>query len=325
MNQRIGLIDVDKESRGGSTFPNLSLMKLSAYHKSIGDEVGWYTPVSGHYDRVYLSKVFGEEYSKDYTLPIDADEIIRGGSGYAISVSGENESYCKKLDPSLPYCVDHIMPDYELYGIKNTAYGFLTKGCPRGCPFCHCAEMQGRVSYTFASLQEFWSGQKNIVLLDPNITANRDWEKHFCALRDSKAHIDFSQGLDARLTSLPKIELLNEMRWKRIHFAWDRAEENLIPDFERIALHLKGLRKQTVSAYVLTNFNSTHQQNIDRVMFLRSLNIQPYVMIYRKGKAPQITRRLQRWCNWPAIFWKYDSFGDYCRDNYKSGEGLLEK
>ena len=38
---RIGLIDVD-----GHNFPNIALMKLSAYHKSLGDEVEWYDPLS---------------------------------------------------------------------------------------------------------------------------------------------------------------------------------------------------------------------------------------------------------------------------------------
>ena len=75
----IGLIDVDLESRGKCTFPNLSLMKLSAWHKAHGDHAEWYDPIMGHYDRVYMAKVFSDEYSKDYTEPIDADEVIRGG------------------------------------------------------------------------------------------------------------------------------------------------------------------------------------------------------------------------------------------------------
>ena len=96
-----------------------------------------------------------------------------------------------------------------------------------------------------------------------------------------------------------------------IHFAWDRPNEDLRGDFERIAANLKNVRKQTVSAYILTNFNSTHQQDIDRVMFLRSLNIQPFVMIYRKETDPKETRRLQRYVNSPMIFWKVNSFEEY--------------
>ena len=270
---RIGLIDVDAESRGKITFPNLALMKVSAWHKVQGDSVEWYKPMLGHFDRVYLAKVFGSEYTKDYEYPIDADEIIRGGSGYAITVRDGRECYDKTADPDLPEEIDHIMPDYSLYGITDTAYGFLTKGCPRACDFCHVVAMQGRAARTVATLDEFWDGQKSIKLLDPNITASRDWEKHFKALADSKAYVDFTQGLDARLLTIPKIEALNDVNWKRIHFAWDKPEEDLRGDFERIAQHLKGLRKQTTSAYVLTNFGSTFEQDVERVMFLRSLNI----------------------------------------------------
>lgn len=76
----VGLIDVDAESRGKVTFPNLPLMKLSAWHKAHGDEVGWYDKTGAtHYDRVYLARVFGDEYTHEYEGPINADEIIRGG------------------------------------------------------------------------------------------------------------------------------------------------------------------------------------------------------------------------------------------------------
>lgn len=170
---RVGLIDVDAESRGKVTFPNLALMKISAWHKEQGDTVEWYKPLlSGHMDRVYMSKVFGDEYTQDYEFVVDADVIIKGGSGYAIKVVDGVETYDKSLDPDLPSIIDHMMPDYLLYGITDTAYGFLTKGCPRGCAFCHVAKMQGRKTTHAGRLEEFWNGQKNIVLLDPNLTAD---------------------------------------------------------------------------------------------------------------------------------------------------------
>lgn len=54
MAVRVGLIDVDAEYRGKVTFPNIALMKISAWHKQHGDSVEWYTPLlSGHMDRVY--------------------------------------------------------------------------------------------------------------------------------------------------------------------------------------------------------------------------------------------------------------------------------
>ena len=79
---KIGLIDVDSHN-----YPNLPLMKISAWHKAQGDSVEWYQPLfSGHMDRVYMSKVFS--FTQDYEWAVDADEVIKGGTGYAITIEG---------------------------------------------------------------------------------------------------------------------------------------------------------------------------------------------------------------------------------------------
>ena len=114
----------------------------------------WYHPFTDRYDRVYVSKVFST--TPDYDLCINADEVIRGGSGYEISLRDGKEIYSKKAD--LPYEVEHIYPDYSLYGIEDTAYGFLTRGCPRGCEFCIVGAKEGRKSVKVAELSEFWRG-----------------------------------------------------------------------------------------------------------------------------------------------------------------------
>lgn len=321
---RIGLIDVDAESRGKVTFPNLSLMKISAWHKEQGDSVEWYKPLlSGHMDRVYMSKVFGDEYTKDYAFPVDADEVIKGGSGYAISVVDGKEFYNPEMDEPLPPDVDHIMPDYGLYGIKDTAYGFLTKGCPRGCPFCHVANMQGRRVWHNSQLGEWWDGQKNIVLLDPNITASPCFDTYMNMLEHSGAWVDFSQGLDLRLMDEKKIEALNRVKWKRIHFAWDNPDDDMLPKLKMVMSGLKKASRRTITVYILTNFNSTHEQDLMRVMAVREAGAQPDVRIYRKPTAPRITRQLARWCNAPNIFWSVPTFDEYLGGITHAGIGSL--
>ena len=115
---KVGLVDVDSHN-----FPNLCLMKLSAYHKSLGDTVEWWRP-AGWYDVVYKSRVFTDTYSKDNIYIANAGEVIKGGTGYGPG-------------PDLPEAVEHSRPGYGLYPqFLDTAYGFLTRGCPRACPFC---------------------------------------------------------------------------------------------------------------------------------------------------------------------------------------------
>ena len=203
---RIGLIDID-----GHNYPNLPLMKLSAWHKSQGDTVEWYEPLLHGYpneplDKVYMSKVFS--FSSDYQYHVNANEVIEGGSGYCIRLVDGKEVFDKSKDIELPYEIEHIYPDYSIYGIKDTAYGFLTRGCPRGCDFCHVKDKEGLCSHKVADLSEFWSGQKNIVLCDPNILACKEWKSLLQQLIDSNAWIDINQGLDIRLMTKEKAQMI---------------------------------------------------------------------------------------------------------------------
>lgn len=295
---KIGLIDVD-----GHNFPNIPLMKISSWHKQQGDSVEWYEPLlSGHMDRVYMSKVF--TFTEDYPYHIDSDEIIKGGTGYFYPSGGG----------SLPHEIEHIYPDYELYGIKDTAYGFLSRGCPRGCEFCIVGKKEGLQSYKVADLSEFWRGQKNIEICDPNMFACKDWKDLAQQLIDSNAWINFNQGCDIRIMTQEKAEYIKQMKIKQIHFAWDKYEDKeiIIPKFKMFK-EITDWDKRKMPVYVLCNFNTTHQQDLERIYALRDLGYWPYVMIYEKEKLPKghITRRLQRWVNMRAIFESIPRFEDY--------------
>ena len=245
--------------------------------------------------------MFDETYSPDIDWTPQADKIIKGGTGYG-------------LDNTLPSEIEHIYPDYSIYPelTKDTAYGFLTRGCPRGCKFCIVASKEGRRSYKVADLSEFWNGQKKIVLLDPNILACREYPDLLGQLIKSKACVDFNQGLDIRLTNEENISLLNEIKVKEIHFAWDNAKDDLKPYFERykaLAKHKPHGRYGTV--YCLTNFESTMEENLYRIYTLRDLGYDPYVMVYDKPNAPKEIKNIQRWVNNKFIFRSCERFEDY--------------
>lgn len=308
---KIGLIDVD-----GHNYPNLPLMKLSAWHKAQGDQVEWYDPWKGfveEYDKVYMSKVFS--FTPDYEHPVYAKEIEKGGSGYCIELENGKEVYHKERDKNLPEEIEHIYPDYSLYPneTKDTAYGFLTRGCPRGCDFCHVKAKEGRCSIKVADLSEFWNGQKNIVLCDPNILACKDHMDLLQQLVDSNAKVEFNQGLDIRLVNEKNLELLRKIKVDKPHFAYDRYEDKpIIEPKMRMVREITGWNKNNArpAVYVLVNFNTTLEQDLERIQFCRSLEWTPYPMIYDKEHANPIYKKLQRWCN-NFIFWSCEKFEDY--------------
>lgn len=313
---RIGLIDVDNMDRLDKCFPNIALMKLSAWHKQQGDEVVWYEPLlTGHCDKVYMSKVFS--FTEDYPYYIDADEIVKGGSGYCISLVNGKEIFDKSKDIELPYEIEHIMPDYSLYGITDTAYGFMSRGCPRGCDFCHVKDKEGRCSYKVADLNEFWNGQKFIELMDPNTLACKEWKDILQQLIDSRAYVNFNQGVDIRMITDEKAEMIQKVKVKGVHFAYDRYEDKSViePRLKQFVDITKWDRHK-ITVYVLCGFNTTMEQNLDRIMFLRNLNIQPYVMLYDKEHIPKghELRKLQRWVNNKFIFWTCSTFEQYKKE-----------
>lgn len=310
----IGLIDVDSHN-----FPNLALMKISAYHKHKGDTVEFYDNLNAEieeYDIVYVAKVFTIEYTPDYIYPIKAKKVIKGGTGYDIK-------------NKLPEYIEDHYPDYDLYHdiypkFRDTAIGFLTRGCPRNCDFCLVTQKEGFTNFK-NDLKQFWNGQKHIKLLDPNILGLPDKKKVInllTELSESKVEVDFTQGLDIRILTKEQAEIINNIKLKVIHFAWDS-----ITNLEEMTELLKEKRewlkfnRRKLSLYVLTNFDSTHEQDLYRVNKLREMEFYPYVMIYNKSKAPKITKKMQRWVNNRFLWESIDTFQDYL--NGKQNESQL--
>lgn len=316
--KKIGLIDVDHHN-----FPNIALMKISAWHKKLGNSVEWYTPFE-HYDIVYVSKVFS--FTEDWREPINAKTVIYGGTGYQIRNRNGKEVFCKIgshcmigkfFSSELPDIMEHIYPDYSIYPMytKDTAYGFLTRGCPRNCAFCHVVDKEGTISHKVADLSEFWRGQNNIVLCDPNILACKDWKPLLQQLIDSNAYVDFNQGLDIRMMTEEKAEMLSKIKIKEIHFAWDRYQDKdiIIPKLKLFSeIKYKGKNPDhNAIVYVLVNFDTTIEQDLERIYTLREMGYWAYIMIYNKEHADPIYKDLSRWVNNRRIFARCKRFEDY--------------
>ncbi|GMO28581.1 MAG: hypothetical protein Ta2B_09340 [Termitinemataceae bacterium] len=288
----IGLIDVD-----GKNFPNLAIMKLSAYHKNMGNTVSWYYPI-GSFDKVYASKVF--TFSQ---MPQINHEVIIGGSGI------------NQLE--LPEEIEHMRPDYSFYKTENTAFGFLTRGCPRNCAFCIVSKKEGNKSVLASPLKEFWKDQKRIVLLDPNILAYENADNLLNELKETRAFIDFTQGIDLRLLTDERIKLLSQIKTKYIHASWDgkKQEKEVLEGLKKLIRHIPAYK---IIIYCLTGFDTDISYDIYRVEYLRCLGVKPYIMIYEKEKAPKQIRYLQRYCNNKMIFYSEPNFKNYYNSKKKA-------
>lgn len=206
---RIGLHDAEREYLKHKTFPNLAIMKISAWHKSQGDQVEWWNPLC-RYDLVYSSKVF------DFT-PVNpylhlADHLIRGGTGYT-DLPADNK---------LPAEIDNVFPDYSLYPECDYAVGYLTRGCPNHCRWCIVPQKEGNITPYRRWQDIVRTDTDKLILMDNNILASEYGINQLESLIGSGYRIDLNQGMDARLVDRRIAWILSRLDWIRfLRFSCD--------------------------------------------------------------------------------------------------------
>lgn len=211
---RIAIHDAEKEHLKHKTFPNYALMKISAYHKSVGDTVEWWNPFE-EYDRVYSSKVMDFTPVNEYLPP----NTIKGGTGYGIY---EN----------LPPEIDSMFPDYSIYPECDYAIGFITRGCPNKCSWCYVPKKEGNIK-PYRKWQELVRADSDkLVLMDNNILACDYGIEQLRELSKTDYKIDLNQGMDIRLVDDEICAILKDIKWlKYIRFSCDSKVQ--LPYFEK--------------------------------------------------------------------------------------------
>ena len=282
---KIGLINVD----GHSKFPNLALMKLSAYHKKQGHSVEFANAMFQDYDIVYKSKVF--TFTPDDTEIYNC-EVVKAGTGY------------KDYTTILPYEIEHICPDYNLYN-SDTAYGFLTRGCINNCQWCIVPTKEGKLRPN-ADIEEFLSDKKQAILLDNNVIASDYGINQIEKIVRLGIKVDFNQGLDVRIADKDKyiLELLSKVKWIRhIRFACDSLSqlEPIIRVTEELSI--KGIKPYRIFVYTLIKET---EDALIRLNSLKKIGVTPFAQPYRdfdnKINPTKLQRDMARWCNHKAIF-----------------------
>lgn len=336
---RIGIADADLITRKKHRFPNLACMKISAYHKQLGDDVVFVEDFSvspNMFDRLYISKVFSDTNVAEWFL--DDPRVIYGGTGF----------YFDKAPPLSPE-IEHCRPDYHFYdafiksrlekGEPRSRYseyldysiGFLTRKCFRGCEFC--VNRNYKKVEPASPLFEFLDDDRpKIALLDDNVFGYPHWRKLFEELNSTGKPFKFKQGLDERLLTPEKCEVLFSSRYDgEITFAFDD-----VSDYDLIASKLELIREYTdreVKFYVLTGFNPEKKNEKDfwfknlietfiRIDLLSVFKALPYIMRhedYLSSPYVGIYKTLARWCNQPGFYRNY-SFNQFIDLTVKHGE-----
>lgn len=301
---KILLIDVD------STIPNLALMKISKYHKSIGDEVGFNVTDP---DKVYASVIFkkNKHLVDGLRFMYPNAEIDIGGSGY-------------DLHKRLPEIIENQSPDYDIYPECDRFYGFTTRGCIRRCPFCIVPIKEGRLTQVYYSpyqaILSIIGGESHrrrydqIEFLDNNILANRPWFIKLCKyLEICNYKVDFNQGLDIRLIDDVTAECLSKLKpitcWK---FAFDNTEyQHRVEEGIKI-LNRNGINvRNKVMFYVYVDSDEQFDDALHRCEWLKEQGATPYIMLNQDVKHTKRMKNLKRWCR-PWIFWSIN-YQDYDR------------
>jgi hypothetical protein len=288
---RIGLHDAD----GHSGFPNLALMKLSAWHKGQGDDVEWWRPEC-EYDKVYSSKVFTFTPEEPY-LPVNT---VRGGTGY-----GKYED--------LPVEVDRMFPDYSLYPGCDYAVGFLTRGCVRKCPWCVVPKKEGwiRPYMTWREIKR--PEYRDIRFMDNNVLASDFGREQMVDMIGQKVRIDFNQGMDARLVDDEIADVLSRLKWIRwLRFSCDTDAmlDTILQKIDLLKRH--GIKPWRIFVYTLVQDIPSAER---RAIALRAAGVDVFAQPYRDfttNAEPAIElKRLARWVNSKQIFKTVERFADY--------------
>lgn len=295
---------VDADSKAG--FPNLAIMKLSAWHRQQGDDVELIkgipeAPPLFPYDMTYISVIFYQNASKANTYA----RMLEGD----VDIGGIGDSY-----KNLPDEIEHIRPDYSLYGV-NFSMGYTSRGCNRKCPWCVVPRKEGKIRDNAPILEFLHPDHDKVLLLDNNFQASPKWRENLNFIQDHNLKVNFNQGLDIRLVTKEFAGQLAQTKYhswnfktRSLHFAFDTLQvEGAVRRGIR-KLEAAGIPPRSLMFYVLVGYDTTLEEDLYRVRVLKDLGTIPYIMIFNRRADPEL-KHLGRWVN--RRYYQFIKWSDY--------------
>jgi hypothetical protein len=211
-------------------YPPLGLMKISSYHKLIGDEVHF---VKGRrvqfrnqeWDRIYISTLFTFYWSKTIQTILyyknsvaNIENVVVGGVMATLLADDIRKETGVTvltglidrpgiLDKGNKAIVDKLIPDYKIlestdyvYGIKDAYIAYATRGCPNQCKFCAVNKIEPKFQHylpmhrQIKGIEDVYGVKQDLILLDNNILASRYFKK----IIDEIKGLGFERGAKLR-------------------------------------------------------------------------------------------------------------------------------
>ena len=306
--KKIKLVQIDGK------LPNLALMKMSSYFKSLGHKVTFTRSVNhlmfeDDYDEVYGSSIFLFSKNRINKLKSNYPKAIIGGTG--------TDDWTKCIGDYIDLNWNKL--DYSLYPEYKFSIGFTQRGCRLKCKFCVVPIKEGK-NKSDQTINEIWRGKpypKKIHLLDNDFFGQpqQNWEYKINEIKEGNFKVCFNQGINIRLIDDVVAKNLSEIDYrddsfknKRIYTAWDNIgdEKRFFKGVEILTKY--GIKTNHIMAYMLIGYDK--RETWERIWYrfnkMVDVGILPYPMVY---DPLQNKRDLK-------LFQRYVIRGDYRHKNY---------
>jgi len=280
-------------------YPPLGLLKLSSYHKALGDTTelvrGVTTDISQEPDLVYVTSLFTWAWKPvweavhHYSKLFPKAKLWLGGLYASLmpehaSLSGIDPRYISK---GIFSKAEDLCPDYGLVPEWNKKVSasiiFSSRGCPRSCTFCAVPRIEGKLNAEKRSIKHLiWHEHKRVIFFDNNLLASSWWEYVLDEVEELDLRVDFNQGLDARLVSERVAKRISKLKIDRfVRLSYDHS--HMGPYVKKAITLLKshGIDGRNILVYTLYNFTDSPQDLFDRIKNTLSWGAVSYPMRYQ--------------------------------------------